>query len=134
VIVLDTNVVYRLMTGVGRLGEMTRQALDDAPERVCSTMVQWELAMLASKGRLIFHRLLDRWIEDARVVLRFADAPVTATIARDAGSLRGWIHGDLCDRIMIATARSLGCPLMTVDRQILAYAEEGHVQAIDARR
>jgi hypothetical protein len=35
--------------------------------------------------------------------------------------------------MMIATARWLQCPLLTADRKILACADAGLLQAIDAR-
>lgn len=131
-ILLDTNVVVRIMTGEGVIGEDARKALDGMANRYCSTMMQWELAMLADKGRLTFEMTIAAWIERVRSLLRFADIPVSALIARDAGSLPGQIHGDPCDRIMIATARDLGCPIMTTDQKILAYAKAGHVQAVEA--
>ena len=97
-------------------------------------MVQWEIAMLAGKGRLRFEIPVDVWLERARKALAYDEISVSGAIARDAGSLPGDVHGDPCDRIMIATARSLVCPLITTDRAILAYAAQGHVRAIDARR
>ena len=133
-IVLDTNVVLRIMTGEGRVGGEARRTLDGIENRRCSAMVQWELAMLADKGKLAFDMPLAAWMERAGAVLRFTETPVTGPIARDAGSLPGLIHGDPCDRIMIATARALGCPILTTDQKILDYAAAGHLRAIDARR
>jgi PIN domain nuclease of toxin-antitoxin system len=40
------------------------------------------------------------------------------------------LHADPVDRLIIATARHLGMPIVTSDRKILAYAEAGHVAAI----
>ncbi|MEA1014964.1 hypothetical protein SH591_05795 [Sphingomonas sp. LY54] len=40
---------------------------------------------------------------------------------------------DPADRLIIATARTLDCPLLTADHQIIAYGAEGHVGTIDAR-
>jgi PIN domain nuclease of toxin-antitoxin system len=34
------------------------------------------------------------------------------------------------DRIMIATARAGGYPLVTRDKHLLAYADEGHMTAL----
>jgi len=133
-ILLDTNVVVRTMTGEGRIGQAARQILDDDVDRCCSAMMHWELAMLADKGRLTFEIPLDLWLERAATMLRFVEIPVTGTIARDAGSLPGSIHGDPCDRMMIATARMLACPIITTDHKIITYANSGHVKAIDARR
>lgn len=132
-IVLDTNVVLRVVTGEGHVGRQARQELDKLQDRTCSTMMQWELAMLG-ENKLRFDMPIADWVENARTLLRFSDTPVSAAIARDAGSLPGPIHGNPCDRIMIATARALRCPLMTTDEKIIDYAATGHVQAIDARR
>lgn len=33
-------------------------------------------------------------------------------------------------RLLIATARHLGIPIVTRDAKIVAYAEQGHVQAV----
>ena len=133
-IVLDTNVVVRIMMGNGKVGKKARQALDDDPDRICSVMLAWELAMLGQKRKLVLDISLDKWIDRAATMLRFVEVPVTGAIARDAGGLPGPIHGDPCDRIMIATARTHKCALMTTDRRILDYASAGHVDAIDAER
>lgn len=133
-ILLDTNVVIRIMNGEGRIGPAALDALDDGGELRCSAMVEWEVAMLAGKGRLRFEMPYDAWLDQAATTLGYAEVPVTGAIARDAGSLPGKLHGDPCDRIMIATARALGCPLLTTDRKILAYAAAGHLRAVDARR
>ena len=133
-ILLDTNIVVRIMTGEGRIGGDARRTLDGIQARRCSAMVHWELAMLADKGKLTFDMPLANWIERAGMMLRFTETPATGSVARDAGSLPGAIHGDPCNRIMIATARALGCPIMTTDQKILDYAAAGHVRAIDARR
>jgi len=48
----------------------------------------------------------------------------------DSSFLPGEPPRDPADRIIITTAREGGMSIMTRDRQILAYAEAGHVQAI----
>jgi len=57
-------------------------------------------------------------------------APLTPDIAIDAWHLPANLHGDPADRLLIATARNLRLPLVTRDRQILAYARREEVQAI----
>lgn len=133
-IVLDTNVVLRIVKGEGRIGSKARNILDGTDRRYCSAMVQWELAMLVDKRRIGLDDTVSAWMERAARLLHLIEVPVSGAIASDAGSLQGSIHGDPCDRIMIATARHFGCPLITTDGKILTYAASGHVQAIDARR
>jgi PIN domain nuclease of toxin-antitoxin system len=51
----------------------------------------------------------------------FHFVPVDNTIARIAVELPGPLHLDLVDRIIIATALSLGATLVTRDRKIIEY-------------
>jgi len=51
-------------------------------------------------------------------------------IAIDASYLPGDLHGDPADRMIIATARHLGLPIVTRDSRIIAYAEAGFVGVI----
>lgn len=89
--------------------------------------------MLAGKGRVTLGMEMDMWLVELLVRFRICDVPVTAAIAQAAGRLPPEIQGDPCDRIIMATARALDCPLVTADRKILAYAATGHVRAVDAR-
>jgi hypothetical protein len=52
---------------------------------------------------------------------------------RPPASVARWVDEDSADRILIAAARCLGCPLVTRDGKILAYAAQGHRRAVDAR-
>ena len=57
-------------------------------------------------------------------------AALTPQIAIDASYLPGELHGDPADRLLIATARHLGVPIVTRDTKIIAYAGLGFVQAV----
>jgi len=49
--------------------------------------------------------------------------PITPAIAVDAQSLPGDFHKDPADRIIVATARSSNCSIVTVDQKILNYSD-----------
>jgi len=53
-----------------------------------------------------------------------------AVAAIDASGLPGELHGDPGDRLIIATARHLGLPIVTRDSRIIAYAGIWFVTAI----
>ena len=60
-------------------------------------------------------------------------AELTPGIAIDAGRIPSTTLPDPFDRLLIATARSLGVGLLTRDRRILDYADQtGQLQAVDA--
>lgn len=132
-ILLDTHSLLWLTDGDVRLGRQARQAIEDAPALCFSAITAWELAMLVAGAKLALPvtpaTMLNKLTEDGRII----EVPVGTEIALDAGAMPRTIHGDPCDRIIMATARALNCPLLTADRKILAYAAAGHVRAIDAR-
>lgn len=57
-------------------------------------------------------------------------AALTPDIAIDASYLPGELHGDPGDRLLVATARHLGMPIVTRDRRIIDYAGAGWVRVI----
>lgn len=99
-----------------------------------SAITCWEIALLVEKGRLRLARDVTTWLDGALslpgVRLMAIDPPIAVASVR----LPGNFHSDPADRLIVATARHYGVPLVTADRAILAYAQEGHVRAVDAGR
>jgi PIN domain nuclease of toxin-antitoxin system len=136
-ILLDTNVAVWLFQADPQLAPTGRRRIERerSAEGVCiSAITCWEVSMLVEKGRLILGRDPLDWIETALAEPGVHLAPLNPAIGIDAGRLPAGIHGDPADRLLIATARHLACPLLTTDRKILTYAAAGHLKAIDARR
>ncbi len=90
--------------------------------------------MLAQKGRLLLGRETGTWIEAALALPGIRLAPIEPSIAVDSVRLPGTLHPDPADRLIIATARHFGVPLLSADAAILAYGETGHLRVTDARR
>jgi PIN domain nuclease of toxin-antitoxin system len=135
-ILLDTNAFIWLVSGDPLLGPKSSQVIEKAgDERAIriSPITLWEISMLAERSRINLEMGTLAWIETALMHAGIGLEPVNPIIAVDAGRLPGNIHGDPADRIVIATARFLNCPLLTTDRKILDYAAQGHVEAFDAR-
>ena len=136
-IVIDTHALVWMIEGDARLGRQATERVDGerAGDGVAiAAITLWEAAMLVDKNRVVLSRSIDGWFDAVLAAEGFNLAAITPSIGIDAGSLPGGIHGDPADRLIIATARALGCPVLTVDRNILGYAEAGHVGALDARR
>ena len=57
-------------------------------------------------------------------------APLTPDILIQSSFLPGQPPRDPADRIIAATARTLGYRVVTRDRLLLGYAEAGHLEAI----
>lgn len=99
-----------------------------------SPISAWEVGMLSKPrgARPALHFLPDPKAWFAKVIEGPAirEAALTPGIAVDASYLPGNLHGDPADRLLIATARHLGIPIVTRDTKIVAYAGQGHVQVV----
>ena len=81
----------------------------------------WEVAMLAVKGRLRFKPDEASWLA-ANLEAPVALAPLSADISLTSCRLPDF-HGDPADRLIVATAITLGIPLSTADTRIIQWNE-----------
>jgi PIN domain nuclease of toxin-antitoxin system len=95
-----------------------------------SPITAWEVGLLVSRGRMNMQMSPERWFSRLLEApgLQLADMPPSVLIA--SSFLPGALHGDPADRILAATAREYGYRLVTRDRPLLEYAEQGHIQAL----
>lgn len=133
-VVLDTHVWYWIHKGDDRIRESPAlEAIEYARMRggaIVSAISVWELAMLESKGRILMKQECNQWIRSALSAPGIILQPLTPEIAVDSTRLPGGFHADPADRILVATARSLGSPLVTADAEILAYGAKRHLITI----
>lgn len=99
-----------------------------------SPISAWEVGLLSRpKERGVVAQFLPdpkTWFARVMAFPAIKAAPFTPEIAIDASYSPGELHGDPGDRIIIATARHMGMPVVTRDRKIIAYADKGHVQVV----
>jgi PIN domain nuclease of toxin-antitoxin system len=95
-----------------------------------SPISAWEVGMLISRGRLACLIKPQLWFR------RLVDAPslqlaeMSTDLLITSSFLPGTPPRDPADRIIAATVREFGYMLMTRDRLLLDYAEQGHIQAL----
>ena len=136
-ILLDTHALVWAAEGNRRLGETARATIEETRRRDrvgVSAITPWEIALLVERDRLQLAMELGAWIQTVLQAPGVDLLPIEPRIAVDSVRLPGRFRADPADRLIIATARRWGAPLLTADRAILAYAAEGHVQVIDALR
>jgi PIN domain nuclease of toxin-antitoxin system len=100
-----------------------------------SPIAAWEIGMLSKPrpGRAGVVRFLPdpaAWFARFMAGAGIKQAAFTPDIAIAASWLPGELHGDPVDRLLIATARHLGLPIVTRDRKIIAYAATGEVAVV----
>lgn len=88
---------------------------------VVSAISQWEVAMLAMKGRLVLKPDEETWFS-VNLAPPVSIAPLTPEICLTSSRLADF-HGDPVDRIIVATAMTMGIPLVTADEKISRWNE-----------
>lgn len=129
-IVLDTHVWVLFVSNPELLSERAKRSLDAAIEErgiLISSISAWEVALLVAKKRLKLTLDVIDWIAKSEVLPFIKFIPVDNAVAIKSVSLPQPLHNDPADRIIIATAISMGSPLVTKDEKILKYP---HVQTI----
>jgi PIN domain nuclease of toxin-antitoxin system len=84
----------------------------------------------AGKLRLQGGATARQWYARAIDGHRFTELFITADIALAAYELPEPFHKDPADRLIVALARLLKAPVVTIDRRIIAYGRQGHVQVL----
>jgi PIN domain nuclease of toxin-antitoxin system len=95
-----------------------------------SAITAWEVGLLVSRNRLSLVARPERWFQRLIAIpgVRLADLSPDILIA--SSFLPGTPPRDPADRIILATARDLGATLITRDRLLLKYGEDGQVSTI----
>ncbi|MHB8295234.1 MAG: type II toxin-antitoxin system VapC family toxin [Acidimicrobiales bacterium] len=123
-ILLDTHAWLWLRSDPDRLSVAARDAAS-REQTVVASISCWELVTLARLGRVSLDRDAGPWISHALAAQPAVEAiKLTTGIAVSAGELGGAFPGDPADRVIYATARSLGCRLVTKDRRIRRFAPD----------
>ena len=101
-IVLDTHIWVWWVHGDSALSASTRELLDSSEQTgiAVSAISCWEVSKLVERGRLI---------------------ELSPRICVESTQLPGEFRRDPADQIIVATARVLDSPLVTVDGKILEY-------------
>jgi PIN domain nuclease of toxin-antitoxin system len=118
-ILLDTHALIWAAREPAKLSKRATDAIRTAGDSgglAISAITLWELAWLATHGRLNFTGTVDDFVE--RLSSRTAIRPITPRIAILASLLPSTYSRDPGDRLIGATAMSEGFTLITKDRTI----------------
>jgi PIN domain nuclease of toxin-antitoxin system len=131
-ILLDTCAVIYASIG-DEMAIVASEAIKAASQRsqlYISPISAWEIGMLMSKRRLKSPLAPAEFLRRFLASFNAAYAALSSEILIDSSFLPSFPHGDPTDRTLVATARNLDMILVTSDRPILRYGEEGHVRAL----
>ncbi|GDX82296.1 PIN domain-containing protein [Deltaproteobacteria bacterium] len=134
VLLLDTHIwIWLVNGGPERLPPSALNAvrLASGSRLAVSAISVWELAMLEARGRVQLQMDCTEWVAEATRRTGLRVVPLSTEIAVGSTRLPGDLHGDPADRIIAATARHEGATLITRDRALLAYADQGFIRAME---
>ena len=118
-ILLDTHVLIWAATEPGRLSQPARKAIDESRRTdglVIASITLWELANAIARGRLETLGTVEATVED--LIFGVEVKELTVEIVSVATQLPEEYPRDPADRLIGATARVLGVPLVTKDEGI----------------
>jgi PIN domain nuclease of toxin-antitoxin system len=131
-LLLDTNAAIWLSRD--ELKASASEKLDEAARAGVATYLSpitaWEIGLLVSRNRLSLGTTPQRWFARALAMPNVHLAELSPDILIDSSFLPGTPPRDPADRVLLATARDLGATLVTRDRLLLKYGEDGHASTI----
>ncbi len=122
-ILLDTHTWIWWVDDSTQLSPRAKVTIDTAAADsgfYLSSISAWEVAMLVHQGKLQLTMDVDIWVAHTEALPFVTFVPISNRIAIQSVTLP--IHPDPADRIIIATALSLGATIVTKDSKMSAYA------------
>jgi PIN domain nuclease of toxin-antitoxin system len=95
-----------------------------------SAISAWEIGLLVARNRIGLSARPERWFQKVLAIPGVKLAELTPNILIESSFLPGDPPRDPADRIIIATARDIGATLITRDRLLLKYGENGQINAL----
>jgi PIN domain nuclease of toxin-antitoxin system len=127
-LLLDTCALLWIANGED-IAATAREAIAQDELHV-SPITAWEIATLVRKSRIALTMPVGSWFSQAIERMRANVVLLSVDILVASCALPGDLGSDPADRIILATAREHGLVVVTRDRAILAYAQNGHVRAM----
>lgn len=130
-IVLDTHVLLWSLLTPDEISEEIKQKITSAQEEnnlvICSISL-WEIAMLSAKKRINIYEPISDFLRSIVNINGLSIQDISPEVAAESVLLIDNFHGDPADRIIAATTKINGATLLTRDKNILDWAEFGHIK------
>jgi PIN domain nuclease of toxin-antitoxin system len=113
---LDSHVLQWWSAEPDRLSSKALSAIEASDEIAVSAITWFELAWLASRGRIVLDLPVRAWLAQLGADVRTLG--ITPAVASTAADLPAAFPGDPADRLIYAPAIEHGCRLVTKDARL----------------
>jgi PIN domain nuclease of toxin-antitoxin system len=127
-LLLDTHIALWLDSGGEHLRSSTRALIDGCWQNGgtihLSAVSVWEIALLVDSRQIELDLPIEDWITRFLQRPGIEAVPLGHSAASRSYRLYQLEHRDAADRLLIATAIELACPLVTYDERILRFSTD----------
>lgn len=121
-VVLDTSAVLFWTLNPEMLSSTAATVIAREDQLLMSSISIWEIGIKVKRGKLVLPLSVREYVERLRNVDRVEILAVDELAWLDSLDLE-WEHRDPADRVIVATARRFGCPLVTSDTAMAQFYE-----------
>jgi PIN domain nuclease of toxin-antitoxin system len=118
-LIVDTHILLWWFSRSGQLSDLARNSLKDPQNRVyVSAAVAWELAI-----KVNLRKLDAKLVDDLRTFV-YEEGFFRLAISTDHALRAGLLplhHTDPFDRMLVAQAQALNCPIVSADARLDSY-------------
>jgi PIN domain nuclease of toxin-antitoxin system len=130
-LVLDTHILIWYVEGI-ELSEEQVKIIEEkrqSNQLYTSSISIWEVAQLNAKKKLAFSIPISEWLHRLLSIPGLNIIELSINILVESCNLPDWEHKDPADRMIVAATREINGHLLTLDKKILEYAENGYLKA-----
>jgi PIN domain nuclease of toxin-antitoxin system len=133
ILTLDTHTLLWYVEGI-TLKPKEVNLIEDARKQnqlYISAISLWEIAMLSSKGKIVFSIALNEWVDQVLKIKGLNLIELSPAVLIESCQLPHFENKDPADRIIISASRSINSRLMTFDQRILDYSSKGYLKTVE---
>jgi PIN domain nuclease of toxin-antitoxin system len=129
-LVMDTHALIWYLEGI-ELSEQQVKIIEQhrqLNQLYISAISIWEVTMLINKKKTAISISINEWLHKVLAIPGLNIIDLTPGILMESCNLPNYDHRDPADRMIIASTREIDGHLLTFDRKILDYAENGYLK------